>query len=265
MPTYFIPREPITSSDFELPEKPSLISPHPTAISPIDGRTLWRYMDLAAYIWLLSRAQLYMQRADLFASMDPMELSWGLPNVAAHAGTDYAQEAARVRASLRDSIGKYYVNCWHMNELESAAMWSIYGKSQQGIAITSTLSAMAAQFSTRDPMDADHWRIALVGVEYIDHQTTAVQEDNAMRLLGTKSISYGYENEVRLALIPPVQKDFSAVDGVSLPIDLGTLLTGVYIHPQAPPWFRSAAQSVSLKFGIPEQLLKSSALAKPIL
>ena len=35
------------------------------------------------------------------------------------------------------------VNCWHINEHESAAMWDLYLKSNEGIAIQSTYQKLA--------------------------------------------------------------------------------------------------------------------------
>jgi hypothetical protein len=35
-------------------------------------------------------------------------------------------------------LGNFYINCWHENEYESAAMWKLYSDQEKGIAIQST-------------------------------------------------------------------------------------------------------------------------------
>jgi hypothetical protein len=110
-------------------------------------------MDLAQFLALLQKRALYLPRADSFDRMDPLERSWGQGNVEAHRGESHEAQWARVRASLRDLEGRNYVQCWHMNEYESAAMWAVYGKTDQSIAITSSLARLCAQFSTGDAMD----------------------------------------------------------------------------------------------------------------
>ena len=54
------------------------------------------------------------------------------------------------------------VNCWHENEHESAAMWKLYIKSVEGIAIQSTYSKLKKSFINDE--------IIFIGkVKYIDY------------------------------------------------------------------------------------------------
>lgn len=47
----------------------------------------------------------------------------------------------------------YYLNCWHLSEYESAAMWSIYLKNNEGIAIQTTFKKLEKIFENRAAND----------------------------------------------------------------------------------------------------------------
>ena len=42
------------------------------------------------------------------------------------------------------------INCWHMNDFESEAMWKLYLKSNEGIAIQSTYQRLIDSLSNTD-------------------------------------------------------------------------------------------------------------------
>lgn len=263
MPTYLIIPEPVPGPTYRLESPATIITEHPVSVIPIDHRTIWRYIDLAQFLALLQKGAFYLQRADLFDRMDPLERSWGQGNVEAHRGEVHEAQWARVRASLRELEGRNYVQCWHRNDYESAAMWAVYGKSDQSIAITSSLARLCAQFVTADPMDGDKWRVLAAEVKYIDHQTEAIKEDNTLRLLATKNVSYSHEHEVRLIMMSPARQDFRDVVGVYVPIDVNAVIESVVISPRALPWFREVVEDAARTYGLAAKL-RDSVLSTPI-
>ena len=94
--------------------------PPPLLDVPADDAKLWRYMDLSKFIDLLDTSTLYLTRAALFE--DRFEGSYPKANAVEPQG-DPSSRLAPLRRKLRDW---YYVNCWHMNEYEPAAMWDLY-------------------------------------------------------------------------------------------------------------------------------------------
>ena len=42
----------------------------------------------------------------------------------------------------------YYVNCWHLNGYESAAMWQLYSRNDEGIALVARQSALDEAFKS---------------------------------------------------------------------------------------------------------------------
>ena len=98
-------------------------------------------MGFAKFVDLLQRQALFFARADKLG--DEFEGSWP------KAGLESRREAFKKLVG-HDIDGKTLseffkiqrkftvVNCWHLNEHESAAMWKLYQPSGDGIAIRST-------------------------------------------------------------------------------------------------------------------------------
>jgi hypothetical protein len=82
------------------------------------------------------------------------------------------------------------VNCWHLNDYESAAMWSGYVSGTEGIAIVSNRERMERSVAN----SAERLFAGKVG--YLDFEKSRV-DDHLMFPL-SKRISFAYENEFRL-------------------------------------------------------------------
>ena len=90
---------------------------------------LWRYMDFTKFVSMLETRSIFFARADLLG--DPFEGS--LTRVEAKRRADFEAElrAAGRRIGLhqtaqpkiRGEIQNSIVSCWHMNAVESMAMW----------------------------------------------------------------------------------------------------------------------------------------------
>lgn len=113
---------------------------------------IWRYMDFSKFVSFVASKSLYFSRSDLLG--DPFEGSY--PEVNKEARIQFVEEfheklietkASRdwIKPFLEKQSGNnkllanhMFVNCWHVNECESSAMWNIYAKDNKGIAIQST-------------------------------------------------------------------------------------------------------------------------------
>lgn len=151
-----------------------------------DGVLVWRYMDFTKLVSLLDTACLFFTRADGFS--DPFEGSWPKANIEAR---NFVPDSVPTEDHeiFKQSIGKMgdvlrkwpkYIalNCWHMNDFESAAMWSIYLKSNDGIAIQTTYAALRDSFTSEHP-------VYLGLVRYIDYDTQWISAENLLILSHT--------------------------------------------------------------------------------
>jgi hypothetical protein len=126
---------------------------HPEFCLPERDRTIWRYIDFTKLVSLLEKQALFFARADLLA--DPFEGAYprwaSMDVIEASPSSLGLSEAARqgmlrmrnMRKSLPTSV---LVNCWHVGEQESAAMWKLYLKSDEGVVIRSTVNQLVRCF-----------------------------------------------------------------------------------------------------------------------
>jgi hypothetical protein len=105
---------------------------------PISPRkVLMRYIDLAKFHDMLETSSLFFCRADKFS--DPFEGS--LPK----REYDYRNKQGFVEGfeQLHLKMKKFtLINCWHINENESDAMWRLYLKTNEGVAIQTTIGKL---------------------------------------------------------------------------------------------------------------------------
>src|SRR5215470_10304141 len=111
------------------------------------GTSVWRYLDLAKFVSLLKDRALYLARADSFE--DKWEGSFGALDAAER------ERAAPKRPKKLDAATYSYwvlprllpantfLNCWHVNNGESEAMWSLYTTRTYGVALQSTITRLS--------------------------------------------------------------------------------------------------------------------------
>ena len=112
-------------------------------------------MDFTKYVSMLDTGGLYFSRSDLLG--DPFEASSSQVNIALRL-QDYEETIEQLGVSsgaggAENYVASYskilewhrqwlYVNSWHMNEYESAAMWGLYTKTDEAIAVQSRFARL---------------------------------------------------------------------------------------------------------------------------
>jgi len=225
-------------------------------------------MDFFKFVSLLSQEALFFSRVRMFE--DPFE--------GAFPQNGFDPEIRRRFESInhRDIVA---VNCWHMNEYESAAMWKLYG---DNIAIQSTFQRLAASF------DCAPTTINIGMVEYIDYNSNrahATHADNMLTYLLHKRPDFGYENELRaLTLITPSASSKRAFDpeseetdeealnasdpdpGMLVGVDLNVLIEKIYVSPTLTtlkPWVMEVVKSIVRKFALDKPIERSTLFDPP--
>lgn len=251
--------------------------------------TIWRYLDLAKYIGLLSRG-LFFALPSALRVTDPWEGSWGEIDFVesldktVHArpgGVAEWKEALQARHAKQDSYG---VSCWHESQSESAALWRLYSPLGFGVAVRSTPARVQAALGAR--------HVEVRQVEYGGHRKRGLGDD-PIALLSTKRPEFRHEAEVRFfaaltddettvltsfyndiedhgtfRCIRPGNKGplvmpgegFATQDstclqrgapaGMHLPTDVGTLVERVYLAPGCAYSLRRAVLDATERFGL---------------
>jgi hypothetical protein len=148
-----------------------------------------------------------------------------------------------ITASEKFSRKNYCINCWHLNQGESAAMWDLYGNSK-GIAIRSTVGRL------KESLKDELRKICLCKVEYGEARNALISP------LCSKRKSFEHEREIRLYLIEP---DRSHCDGAGtlVSVNLNYLIQRVYLAPNADPEMRSKIEHELYEHGVSAKTVQS--------
>lgn len=241
---------------------------HPVFEPPPDRDTsLWRYMDFTKFAWMLDQRALFFSRADLLG--DRFEGAYSAANIALRPVV-YGEHAEQMSARfepIHRALPRYtVVNCWHMNESESAAMWRLYLKSGEGVAIRSTFRRLTESFSEFESA------VYIGVVKYADYEREWIPERNSLSTFVHKRRSFEHEREVRAIRQDLSPDDSGRIDltrerfaaGEAVPVRLDTLIERVYVAPGAATWLRDLVASVALRFGLDAEIVQSRLDADPV-
>jgi hypothetical protein len=246
---------------------------HPIFVHPDnEDIRIWRYMDFTKFVSLIDTRSLFFSRADKLG--DPFEGSWPRMNVHARKQIpdEVPMEARDNFARTMEDMGiinknwpRYNaVNCWHMNEHESAAMWKLYLKSDEGIAIQSTYRKLKRSL-------IDEEKIHVGVVKYIDFENEWIDAGNILSPFVHKRKSYEHEREVR-ALVTKFPIGDKGLDfskdmieaGLEIRIDVETLVERIYVAPSAPDWIVELVEAVVRRYGYNFNVVQSRLNEKPL-
>ncbi|MDO5768513.1 MAG: DUF2971 domain-containing protein [Psychrobacter sp.] len=269
---------------------------HPTFNPALNKNSkLWRYMSLPKFISLIQNSNLFMYNLELMSKDDKFEgvlpagnfihrqwqaiddvpenvLTKLKKNIIYHETGDlrtclehYKEEQElRIRQTYAHRRS-YFINCWHMSEYESLAMWDIYSRKDEGIAIVSSESNFIEAF-------ADLGKDIYGGsVQYVNYDNFSIDVNNVFNSILYKRASYAYEQEYRLVLhdievthkFTPIniiefdangnsniihsrasegrtEKEIEEIDpkpSMNINCDLTKLINEIYVSPSAPNWF----------------------------
>lgn len=252
---------------------------HPVFNPPKDENVkIWRYVDFTKFLFFIDRKALFFTRVDQLEDKFEGTLSKYMFNQEIEEKAT-GDEKARLKQQ-RERFATYYesqrkrmaVNCWHMNEYESAAMWKLYIKSNEGIAIQSTYRKFVNSFH-----DSDEYFLWVGMVNYIDYNKEIIPRDNFFQPYIYKRKSFEHERELR-AVIARMKKvmnpdgkivktlDLSDIpqQGVNIPTKILDLIESIYVSPMCEKWFEDLIRSVLEKYDIKKTVIRSSLADDPI-
>lgn len=217
-----------------------MVSEHPVFnFPPNEDQKIWRYMDFTKFIDLLITKSLYFCRVDLFDDIFEGSVTRitakkrdGLSPVRDKKGEIISDFWKNISIQSRKQNA---INCWHMNNQESAAMWKLYLNSNEGIAVQSTFKKL------KDCLNESDLSIHLGTIKYVDYDHVDIGWGNGFIPFVHKRKSFEHENELR-ALIWEIEKENKdkvnlSEGGVSVQIDVLKLIENVYVSPASPKWF----------------------------
>ena len=224
---------------------------HRSFTPPEPDAVLWRYMDFTKFVSLLDTQSLYLARADLLG--DPFEGSSPEPNVKLRPHR-YPQEFIEMIASTpKRTREMMFISCWHESDTESAAMWKLYSREHDGIAIRTDHQSLWNSM-------ADTVMTYIGRVSYISYSNTLINEGNAFDSFLFKRQEFEHEREVRVVRL---EMGSNPPEGIYHPIDLSVLIKSIVIAPYAEDWFATLVRSVAGKYGLGDYVIRSSLAESP--
>jgi len=230
---------------------------HPSCKTPEDiSVKIWRYMDFTKFVAMLEDRALFFTNISTFTDSFEGFLSTPTANDFRSVPDDIEPE----EAARRREVGEYnlsfmrwgrsllYISSWHRNEHESAAMWRLYLKSGEGVAIQSTVAKMINSFeNTPEP-------IHIGKIEYVDYEHDEIDWRDIFSPAMHKRKSYEHENELRAIIM-----NGDNVSGKLVLADLNILIDRIYVAPNSQKWYYELVKKTVIRYGVDKEV-KSSAL-----
>jgi hypothetical protein len=232
---------------------------------------VWRYLDFSRFVSLIENRAIHFCHVSVFE--DKYDGVFNCLNTDDHYDITTEGKIVRIDAASLDSrsaensarfkefIALYHqailrstgVSCWRLDDHESHAMWRIFVKSDEGVAIESTIGKLTSSVSPGD------YRLLLGKVRYIDYAKQKIPITNLMNSFFYKNRYFEHEKELRLLCyrvdgvtpgpVPLQNYRPLPAGGLELPVDVSKLIQGIHISPYAPKWFDDLVNRVVQRYG----------------
>lgn len=248
-----------------------MVENHQTYEHPKDlNQKIWRYIDFTKLVDLFNTESLYFARADYFEDVfegavtkATAELRTKHISKLIEAGVvnpEYTPEWWH-KTNLK-AKKEFAINCWHINDFESAAMWKLYLKSNEGIAIQSTFNRL------KDSLQKSDVSILTGIVKYIDYEKDLNDYGNSLERFVQKGKSFTHENELRCVIWQPGFDNHKKVNlengGIKIKLDLSVLIDNIYTSPDSSTWFTQLVQNVARKYNFSFPVVNSRLKDNPL-
>jgi hypothetical protein len=245
---------------------------------PDENQRIWRYMDFTKFVSLLDKSELFFSRADKLG--DLFEGSFPMANIADRPDIYNSKDGVFSTIGgpdLPTFLNNYHdfmklqprctvINCWSMNEHESAALWKYFLKSNEGLVIQSTFKRL------KDSIDDSRYEVNIGKVKYVDYETERIPESYVFDPFLYKRKSFEQEHELRALIYknevvnkrgkkknatwdnPPFK------EGVGIHVKLDMLIERVYTAPTSPKWLFELIKSILKLYKIKDDIVFTSSL-----
>tara|TARA_R110002096_G_C14509493_1_gene716005 strand:+ start:60 stop:1214 length:1155 start_codon:yes stop_codon:yes gene_type:complete len=214
---------------------------------PDANTKIWRYMDFTKFVYMLEKGGLFFPNVECFK--DPYEGSYSRGNFKMRSfvfsrakGENKLQEQIEEIKELRPFIN---INCWHMNDFESAGMWKLYSQTNESICIQTTFGKLEKSLPES---------IKFGKVKYINYDKDWIPESDNYYPFIYKRLSFEHERELR-AIFDSSEENFEKTfekteNGYWINLNLITLVQKIYVSPEADDWFVELVEKVKNKYNL---------------
>lgn len=155
------------------------------------------------------------------------------------------------------------LNCWHVSDYESAALWRLYG-GEAGVAVRSTYRRLIDSLGRES-------RVFVGMVRYADYERDVIPEATTLGPFLYKRRSFEHERELRAVVQEFTRAGDGRIAAVSkwerglyIPVATDELIEGVAVAPASPGWYLDAVSAVVKAFGPSVSVTRSDLDRQPI-
>jgi len=214
-----------------------------------DESEVWRYIDFSKFVDLLDSSCLFFPRLTILRDIDPYEGSF-IP-FSSHNKKDGSSK--KLLKELDKALpNDTFVSCWYLSDVESAALWKLFPKSDEGIAIKSNIYNLVQSIESK----SSKYTIYMGSVIY-GHGKVAARKTNKPKSFSgddavfTKRRCFEHEKELRLVMyVNDIKRPvLSNGAGLKIEVDLELMISEIIISPEAPPWMEDLVKRITKKYG----------------
>jgi hypothetical protein len=257
---------------------------------PHESVKIWRYLNLPKFINLLDTRSLYFSNVAKFDDTYEGRLPQSYLNAINKKMEEQLDDGVNpfpnaTKMSLDNYRRRLLVNCWHINEYESAAMWDLYSHRNLGIAIQSTFGSL------KESIHDTSYDVDIAQISYIDYEAILLNQKlitSPELAFFHKRLSFSHEKELRAFTIiydndlsrdelgpditlPLVGKAIKRlkgrppyeVKGKYIPTNLTSLIKSIWLSPLVQEYFIEVIKSVLKKYNISIELNISNLYSSP--
>jgi hypothetical protein len=242
--------------------------------TPPDFASIWRYTTWGRLCDILVRRALFFARATTFN--DPWEGSFPEeqfdPDRVEESWAHTAPFNEKTRAELHQRLLAHRdnmeanrhtnaVSCWHMSGEESDSHWRIYGHSDEGVAIRSSVGHL------KKALEMFKERSVFIG--QVEYGGDNIKIDSGFRPIVHKRSAFRHDQEVRAIVWEQESepggrpKPTFGEKGTYVDIDVGTLVQEVVVSPLAHMHFVETVTHVIRGLGLSCPVRRSTLLDPP--
>lgn len=242
---------------------------------------IWRYVNFTKYTDLLERKQQFFPSGEILKKIDPYE---GHFQKSFFIQPEIVDEWLKQWAEQKDKKARYedpktvFINCWHINDEQSDALWKVYTKPEECVAIQTTFDKLKNSF--RDYTQ----RVYARRVKYVDNKKRDTSIDWIQHRFSRKGKSFSYENELRIFVEDPTENlkcvlsddgkswIFQSVhngeiipitrteNGIYVDVNLCNFIEKVYVSPFSEKWFLDLVKAITKQYGLNPDIVEKSDL-----
>lgn len=228
---------------------------------PSSDSRIWRYLNFTQLQSILERDRLWFSNIEQFN--DPYEGTIPKENVEEEVSEiaselDMSQDEAKtlhnsIVSSAESYVSGGYVNCWNINNHESAALWEQYLDSSQGVAICTTVERLENALAVSDR------ELVFGKVEYINYEREKIPGGELPPIFH-KRRSFEHEKEYRVSFTDSEEVE----DGKYVDVDTSELIETIYLAPTSKSWFSDLVSEVLGTYDVDCNLEESEIYSNPV-